>query len=214
MSFTIKGKNPETGRQKGVYVFAEYTDSAETVQNKSCLLPPYEIELVAPPSPTENQIRYASKLGFSFPPDATCEDATVFLTRAENNEPLVQPISPDWMVRYVISKGIYVPSYGGSLNTYAAYLYGCTKKEKAAFFCMRVYCTIFKKQYKLLENATPNERSLFDEFANLYSEDTDFVRSLEHYTAAELPLDRCLAVRRLKAFDLVSAFFRIKGVVK
>ena len=63
-----------------------------------------------------------------------------------------------------------------------------------------------------MENATPDERNLFDEFASLYSNDPDFVRSLEHYTAAELSLDRFLPVRRLKAFDLVSAFFRIKGV--
>lgn len=209
--YSVKGRNPETGRRKTVTVVAGSQDPLALVQDRSGLLPPYEVEVVAPQPPSDPQVQYALKLGFVFPADATSADATVFLSRAEAGEALVQPAAPDWMVRYVVGKGIYVPAYGGSGEVSAAYLFGCSKREKAAFFCMRVFCTVCRKSYRLLEDAAPDEIALFYEFADAYGEDSDFARSLDHYWVADLPLDQCIAPKRLKAYDLAAAFLKVKG---
>lgn len=209
--YSVKGRNPKTGRKKTVTVVACSLDPLALVQERSGLLPPYEVEAIAQQPPSDAQVRYASKLGFVFPADATSEDATVFLSRSEAGEDLVQPAAPDWMVRYAVSRGIYVPAYGGSSEVSAAYLFGCSKREKAAFFCMRAFCTVCRKSYRILEDAAPGEVALFYEFADAYGEDPEFSRSLDHYGVADLPLDRFVAPKRLKAFDLAAAFLKVKG---
>lgn len=209
--YAVKGKNPATGRRKTVQVVSESTDSLDVVQKKSGLLPPYEVEPVPPQGPSEAQLQYASRLGFAFPPDATSKDATVFLTRAEDGVPLSQPAAPDWMVRYVISKGIFVPAYAGAGEVSAAYLFGSSERERAAFFCLRVFCTVHRQGYRILEDATPEEAALFYGFADTYGEDEEFCRSLEHYGAADLPLDRAAPLKRIKAFDLAAAYLKVKA---
>lgn len=209
--YSVKGKNPATGRRKTVQVVSESTDPLDVVQKKSGLLPPYEVEVVQPQGPSEAQLKYASRLGFAFPPDATSKDATVFLTRAEDGVPLTQPAAPDWMVRYVISKGIFVPAYAGAGEVSAAYLFGSSERERAAFFCLRVFCTVHRQGYRVLEDATPEEAALFYGFADAYAEDVEFSRSLEHYGAADLPLDRATPLKRIKAFDLAAAYLKVKA---
>lgn len=206
VKYSVKGKNPASGRRKTVMVVSDSSASLTDVQERSGLLPPYDVEQIELSPPSEAQIRYASKLGFAFPPDATSSDATIFLTRAEAGLPLMQPVAPEWMVRYVIGKGIFVPAYANSDEVSASYLFGCSKRDKTAFFCMRVFCAVYGKRYCTLEEATPDEVSLFYEFADAFSENEEFSRSLDHYGADDLPLDRCIVPKRLKAFNLASAY--------
>ncbi len=87
-SYSVKGKNPTTNRAKTVSVIVESTATETEIHQKSGLLPPYEIMENPLEKPTEKQIAYAKKMNFSFPPDATIRDASIFLTRLENGMPL------------------------------------------------------------------------------------------------------------------------------
>lgn len=209
--YSVKGKNPATGRVKRVYVLVESTASMAEVQKKSGLLPPYEIEGNDSPAyngPTEKQLAYAKDIGVSFPADATSSDASVFLTRYEEGRPLYAPPAPDRIVRLLIDRGIELPAYAGAYEASDLYIHNISLEERIAFFAMRVYCKLYGKQYCLLEDATQAERERFFECARKYQGDNAFVRSVFSYTGADLPLDSCPAPKRLKAYDVVADYFK------
>ena len=106
--YSVKGKNPDSHRTKKETVVVESTASLEDVQRKSGLFPPYEIIKVDLVPPTEKQISYAKECGIVFPEDASIRDASIFLTRYENGQPLIQPAVSDDLVRYLIEKNIFV----------------------------------------------------------------------------------------------------------
>lgn len=209
--YSVKGVNPDTNRRKSKIIVVDSTSTEEEIQEKSGLLPPYEIEKLNQEAPTDRQIAYAEKLGIVFPADASVSDASVFLTRHEDGVPLVQPPAPDTLVRYLIGKGIFVPAYAGISEVSGLYLNNVSRNEKAAFFCMRVFCSIKNKSYCLLEDVPLAERNLFFEFANAYEADGDFLRSLLHYTAEDLPLNACPRLKKLKAYEMAVDFLKNRG---
>lgn len=209
--YSVKGVNPDTNRRKTKTIVVESTSTNEEIQKKSGLLPPYEIEKLKQEAPTDRQIAYAEKLGIVFPADASASDASVFLTRHEDGVPLIQPPASDMLVHYLIDKGIFVPTYAGILEVSTLYLNNVSRNEKASFFCMRVLCSLKNKSYCLLEDAPLADRTLFFEFANMYEADGDFLRSLLHYTAADLPLNACLRLKKLKAYEMAVDFLKSRG---
>lgn len=207
----MKGKNPATGRVKRVCVLAESTAPLEVVQKKSGLLPPYEIsgeDHSVYTGPTEKQLAYAKDIGISLPADATSADASVFLTRYEEGRSLYAPPASDRIVRLLIDRGIELPAYAGAYEASNLYLHNISLEERIAFFAMRVYCSLYKKQYCLLEDAPQSERERFYECAQKYQGDSAFVRSVFCYTGPDLPLDSCPALKKLKAYDMVADFFK------
>lgn len=212
-SFSVKGKNPETGRRKTVYVITEASASIEEVQRKSGLLPPYEIERISDVDPpSDAQIHYAEKLGFAFPVDATMSDATVFLTRCEEGRPLIQEPMPDNLARYLIEKGIAVPAYAGAEESTDLYLSHAGHQERASYFCMRVFCSLTGRRYCFIEDATSDERKLFADFAHSYGDDTEFRRSLSHYGSEDMPLGSFPTLKKLNAYDVAAAFLKERGI--
>lgn len=216
--YSVKGKNPTTGRMKTVYVTVESTATEKDIQAKSGLLPPYEVTLDNDEDnldcgPTDRQIAYADRLGFAFPSDASSSDATVFLTRAEEGKPLVQPATPNEILRYVIGFGIDVPAYAGVSESTGYFLRNAPRSETAAFFCMRVYCSIARKNYRLLIEAPLEMQSVFRKFAEKYSEDAGFLASFSHYSADDLSLGSCSSLKKLKAYNIVADFLKGEGVV-
>ncbi len=208
--YSVRGTNPETGRVKRVYVVAEATAAMEEVGKKSGLLPPYEIEVSAPQGydgPTERQLAYAAQVGVVLPEDATCADATVFLTRHEEGRPLYAPPTPDRIVRLLIDRNIELPAYAGVYEASNLYLHKVSLEERIAFFAMRVYCQTKGRRYCLLEDAPDAERELFYRFAREYQGDKAFVRSVFCYSGEDLPLDSCTVSKRLKAYDVAEAYF-------
>lgn len=211
--YSVKGKNPDTNRRKTEIVVAESTASETEIQQRSGLLPPYEIKRLDPELPTEKQILYARKLGIVFPPDASIRDASIFLTRADEEQPLIQPPTPDYLVRYLIDKGIFVHSYAGIMESSALYLSGVSFLEKSAFFCMRVFCDIKSKTYCLLEDAPQQERELFFKFANLHEDDNAFAKSVAFYSSTDLPLNRCPPLKKIKAYNIAADFLKSERAV-
>ena len=210
--YYVKGKNPNTHRIKKETVVVEATASAEEIQRKSGLLPPYEIVFIPPDPPTEKQIAYAKERGVIFPPDASIRDASIFLTRYENERPIIQPPTPDSFIRYVIGKNIFVHAYAGIHETSNLYLNGVSEAERVAFFCMRVFGCITKKYYYFLENASKSEQDIFWEFANLNKDDKAFMRSIDCYSADDLPLNACPSLKKLKAYNMAVEFLVTKGI--
>lgn len=212
--YSVRGKNPGTGRMKKVDVVVESTASVDDVQKRSGLLPPYEVERVDGSTydgPTEKQLAYAKKVGINFPDDATSRDATIFLTRYEEERPLCQPATPDRFVRLLIDRGIVVPAYAGMLEVSNMYLNGVSLEERIAFFAMRVFCKLKGRQYCLLDDAPEAEREAFYRFAEEYQKDKVFVRSVYCYSGEDLPLDSCTISKRLKAYDIAADYFREIG---
>ena len=82
------------------------------------------------------------------------------------------------------------------------------EEERIAFFAMRVYCSLYRKQYRLLEDAPQPEKERFFDCARKYQGDNAFVKSVLCYTGADLPLDSCPAPKKLKAYDMVAEFFK------
>ena len=209
--YSVRGKNPATGRMKSVYVLVESTATMEEVQKKSGLLPPYEIsgeDSTTYAGPTEKQLSYAKDVGIVLPLDATSRDASVFLTRYEEGRPVYAPPTPDKIVRLLIERGIDLPAYAGVYEASDWYLHNIELEERLAFFAMRVYCDLKGKVYCLLEDAPQAERERFYECARKYQGNNAFVRSVFCYEGTDLPMDSCVISKKLKAYDMVAESFK------
>ncbi len=205
--YYVKGKNPETNRFKTNLVVVEASETTETIQQKSGLLPPFEITEIIPDGVTEAQAAYAKKLGLILPNDATKEDASIFLTRYNDNKPLHPPAIPKNILCYLISKNIYVPAYAGMEEAHYLYFQHIDLNEKIAYFGMKVYCNLKKLDFSLLEDFEPEQRERFYEFANQFKNNKEFTKSLSYYSGNDLPLNSNTISKKLKAYNMAVDFF-------
>ncbi|MCI9100943.1 MAG: hypothetical protein HFH58_14040 [Lachnospiraceae bacterium] len=205
--YFVKGKNPATNRFKTTQVVVESTVSMGTIQQKSGLLPPFEITEASLGAPTEKQIAYAKKLKLPLPQDATFEDVSIFLTRYEEGKTLYPSPMPEKLIRYLIGKGIYVPAYAGEDEAHNLYFHNIDLNEKIAYFAMKVYCNLKRKVYYTLEDAEPEMKDLFYLFAMKYKDNKEFIKSLYHYSGSDLPLGSYAISKKLKAYDMAVNFF-------
>ena len=205
--YSVKGKNPDTNRFKTVQVVVSLTETTEKIQLKSGLLPPFEIKEILPDMPTERQIAYAKNINLALPQDATKQDCSIFLSRYENQKPLYPSPMPEKILCYLIDKNIYVPSYAGIDEAHNLYFNNIDLNEQCAYFGMKVYCNIKKKQCYFLEDADPKELNLFYEFARQYENNNEFVRSLSFYSGDDLPIGSYFISKKLKAYNMALDYF-------
>ena len=66
---------------------------------------------------------------------------------------------------------------------------------------MRVFCDCKQMSYCFLEDAPCQERELFEKFGETQAENADFLKSLGHYSATDLPLDSCPSLKKIKAYE-------------
>lgn len=177
-------------------------------EEKTHLLPPYEVKKILDENPSDSQIRYAKILGFSFPEDANKQDASIFIERKENNESLIQSKTTDEILKYIISKGIYIPKYADKNRAFNIYFNNVGIIESIAYFGMKVYCSLNQKTYHVLEDATEPERELFFHFAKKYSNNKPFTNSLSHYSGSDIPLDSYKISKKLKAYDIAAEYLK------
>lgn len=205
--YSVKGKNPDTNRFKTVQAVVSLTETMEKVQLKSGLLPPFEIKEILPDMPTERQIAYAKNINLALPQDATKEDCSIFLSRYENQKPLYPSPMPEKILRYLIAKGIYVPAYAGIDEAHNLYFNNIDLSEQCAYFGMKVYCNIKRKQCCFLEDTNPEELKLFYEFARQYENNNEFVKSLSFYSGNDLPIGSYSISKKLKAYNMALDYF-------
>lgn len=108
--YKVRGINPETNRKKTVKIVAASNAPVELIQSKSELLPPYEIEKATRPA-SDAQLETMRKHGFKPPANLSLLDASVFITRSVEGEPLEQPVAPLVFVDYAIKNNVYIPKY-------------------------------------------------------------------------------------------------------
>lgn len=108
--YKVRGINPETNRKKTVEVIAASNALAELIQSKSGLLPPYEVEKSTRMA-SEAQLETMRKHGFKPPANLSMLDASVFITRGVEGEPLEQPVASLSFVDYAIKNNVYIPKY-------------------------------------------------------------------------------------------------------
>ena len=206
--YNVSGKNPDTGRRKTRQIIRSENMTEAEVEKASGLLPPYEIEKIADEAPTEEQIKYAQKLGVAFPKDASIRDATIFLTRAENYEELHQKGTAKSLLEIYINKyGIYIPKYANAQESYRAFFCGMNKQEKVEYFAMRVYNEYKGTEYMFPFEAEKSEQEIFEKFAQKYIEDKKFMESFLKYMADDLPIGHKVA-KQLKAYEIVRGYLQ------
>lgn len=204
--YNVIGKNPETGRKKTRQVIRSENASETEIEKASGLLPPYEISRVKDEAPTEAQIKYAQKLGITFPSDATIRDASLFLTRIENHENLHQKGTIEWLLDiYINQYGIYIPRYANAKESHRAFYHGMSKQDQIEYFVMRVYNECKGTKYMFPFEAEKTERKIFQDFIQKYIEDKKFMDSFLKYTADDLPM-KYKVMKKLKAYEIVKEY--------
>lgn len=111
--YEIKGKNPDTGRQKTVLFTASSLSTLEEIHKLSGLLPPYSAPVDITAMPTERQIPYALDLGVRIPPYADRSDISSFIDTALNRsvrKKYVSPTDPKY-IHYAVAHNVYLPRY-------------------------------------------------------------------------------------------------------
>lgn len=201
--YKVTGKNPATGRKKTEKLVWINKATEDEVAKQSGLLPPYTVERQEDTPPSEAQIGHARSLGIMLPGDATMEDASVFLTRAENNEPIHQVGADADFVKTLICKlGIYVPKYANAQEAYWRYIGSLKQEEQVAYFAMRIYSENKGLGYLFPYQATEDERRKFDGFAKAHIGDKKFMESFTRYTLGDFPLGAKIQ-KQLKAYNMV-----------
>lgn len=198
----VKGKNPNTGRTKTEKVLGIRGESREDIIKRTYLQEPIEITEVEQRQPSEAQIEYAKNLGITFPVDATMEDASVILTRAEDGVSIMQDKLSNELIKIaVFNLGIFIPAYAGYREFERMFYNSLDTKGECAYFAMRVYCEKYGKKYTFPYEATEEERKKFNDFAEQQLKNRSFVESYERYNLEEMPIGGIIK-KRLKAYDI------------
>ena len=204
--YKVKGINPNTNRKKTITFVWDNMASQEEVGRKSGLLEPYEVEQLKADSPTLAQERYANGIGLRFPSDATTQDATIFLTRYENQEPIHQNGIAKWLLEiYIYKLQVYVPKYASVNEAHIYYYHGMPIKERVAYFAMRVYNDNKGKSHMFPHEATREEQEKFKIFSEEHYQDDKFMESFQRYGAMDLPIGGKVQ-KRLKAYDIANSY--------
>ena len=207
--FIVKGKNPKTGRVKTVTVLGAENEPAETVVKRSGLLEPYEVEEQEERIPTERQFEYARNIGVKFPDDATCTDAAILLTRAENGEEIIQRKIPRELIEIAIYKlNLYIPRYAGANDFGWIYYNSLNGTERYEYFAMKVFCENTGKPYDFPHEATEDEKRMFSDFAEKYQNDRSFIESFSRYSIDDMPIGGTIK-KKLKAYDIARAYMNL-----
>ena len=133
--YKVYGINPETKRKKSVKVIAASNSSAEQIQVKSGLLPPYEVEKVTPLA-SDAQLETMRKHGFQPPTGLSMQDASIFITRSVEGENLKQPVAPLVFVNYAIENNVYIPKYA-NIKEAQNYLIAALPKKKKEIMSLK-----------------------------------------------------------------------------
>lgn len=207
--YRVKGKYPGTGRIRTREVIAwDNASNQEILQRAGGLVEPYEIERIGFDRPTAKQLSYAHDLGIIVPADASKDDVSILITRAEYHRPIRQEKAPTEILEILIKKmGIYIPAYAGisEMNFYYSITLS-TEEEKYAYFAMKVYTQSTGKNYHFIQDANPAEQKRFYDFAREYKDNRSFVESYERYDPSEITITGKIK-RKLKAYELANAFF-------
>nr|DAN92340.1 MAG TPA: hypothetical protein [Caudoviricetes sp.] len=203
--YKVKGINPETGRRKtNTVVHIQGADVYE-VGIKSGLLEPYEVEELPETKPSDAQVVYARDLGIVLPYDATADDASIFLTRAENQEAIHQKGASDELLKLIILKyGTYVPKYANCKEAYHRFYYALSKTEQIAYFIMRVVAEAKGLIYLFPCDVADEEWDAYLNIAKEKQADNKFMESFWYYSATDFPM-RGKIQKQLKAYrDIVN----------
>ena len=110
--YKVKGKNPETGRQKTVEVVAASNEKEADITLKSGLLPPFEV-LPGERSVTDAQREAAKKCKVKLPNDAGLDDASVLLSRKHEEKEPSGPV-PKKAILFAVQNGVFIPKYANA----------------------------------------------------------------------------------------------------
>lgn len=204
--YKVTGINPNTNRKKSE-IFPWFSGvPTEDVEKASGLVEPYECEQIPDERPTDAQLTYAKRIGVTIPEDANMEDASIFLTRKENGEPLHQKGVAEWLLRkYVCELKVYIPLYANLAESHARYYHSLSIKERIAYFAMKVYNENKGTKYLFPHEATQVEQTKFRAFAEDYYKDNKFIESFERYGSEDIPIDGVIK-KRLKAYDMANSY--------
>lgn len=206
--YKVVGKNPKTNRKKTVMVVGIIGEDKNNIAKRSGLLEPFEITQEIEPCPTEGQFKYANKLGIKFPNDATCNDASYMLTRAQDNKEIIQNKIPNELIEIAVYKlNVFIPRYAGIKDFDWCYYRTLGEKEKHEYFAMKVYCELYGKRYILPYEANEDEKALFEKFASENNNNRDFLESFSRYEIEDMPIFGQLK-KRLKAYNIASDFLK------
>ena len=204
--YKVTGINPNTNRRKSE-TFPWFRETpVEDIEKASGLLGPYECEQLPDRMPSDAQLEYARRIGVIIPRDATMEDASIFLTRKENNKPLHQVGVAEWLIKkYICELKVYIPLYASLTEAHSQYYYSLSVKERIVYFAMKVYDENKGAKYLFPHEATQIEQEKFRVFAEEYYRDNKFMESFERYSAEDLPIDGAIK-KRLKAYDIANSY--------
>lgn len=204
--YKVTGINPNTNRRKSETFPWIKGAPVEDIEKASGLLGPYECEQLPDRMPSDAQLGYARRIGVMIPKDATMEDASIFLTRKENDKPLHQVGVAEWLIKkYICELKVYIPLYASLAEAHARYYYSLPVKERIIYFAMKVYDENKGTKYLFPHEATQVEQEKFKAFAEEYYRDNKFIESFERYGAEDLPIDGAIK-KRLKAYDMANSY--------
>ena len=174
---------------------------------KAELTEPCEIKRIGLERPSERQLKYAFDLGIFIPDDASKDDASILITRAEDGLPIIQEKAPTEILDVLIRRlGVYIPSYAGKKEMNSAFYWSMkTYEERYAYFAMKVYAQATGKNYHFIHEATPGEQEKFHEFARAFKGDKSFTQSYDRYEPWEISITEKIK-RKLKAYELAEKF--------
>ena len=171
--YKIKGKNPQTNRQKtDKIVVKEYTP-VEIAAQKTSLLPPYTMSIdttarTERPA-SDAQLEFAKELNIPIPSHCSMEDAHWLISRKHNN------ILEDYITPELLEKtahfNVCLSPYTSPENGILIILHSGNARESLSFFSYLVYCFL----HGIWHITTPEHckfQNVFEEFADAFISDS------------------------------------------
>ena len=181
--YKIKGKNPQTNRQKTETIVLKEDTSAEIIAQKTYLLPPYEISIDSnarterPAS--EAQLKFAKELNIPIPTSCSVEDLHLLISRKQE-ELEADYITPE-LLEMVGKNGICLSPYSSPEDGIKAMLHSGDVKQRLTFFSYFVYCV----SHGIWHITTPEHskyKKVFEEFGDTFLSDASLLEAIRSLT--------------------------------
>ena len=178
--YNVRGVDQTSGKKAKLKIIARNEAAAEKEAVKRGLMSPYTFAEIDFEEPTDRQISYAEDLGVKIMAGMNRKDISALIDKHNDND----TTPTDGLMTFAYEHDIYFSPYIGEHALCTLLFNELPVEDKTAFFCYAVHQSLTGERLGNLD--TSPARDLIYQFADIYSLDDSYQRSLDEYSGGDL----------------------------
>lgn len=178
--YNVRGVDQVSGKKSKLKIIARDEAAAEKEAANRGLMPPYTFTEIDFDEPTDRQISYAEDLGLKIMAGMNRKDISALIDKHNDND----TTPTDGLMSFAYEHNIYFSPYIGERALCILLFNELPVADKTAFFCYAVHQSMTGERLDNLDASTV--RDVCYQFADIYSINDSYQRSLDEYSGGDL----------------------------